>query len=217
MITDNSLIKTAILDDKTLFEKAQNGDIECRNILLEKNLGLCHQIAHEFSASFEHNEAVNICVLSMIRAIETYNSTAKFSTYACVIMRRKLIEILRTNKKYEKESSLQTMLGDRTDDNKLQYERILDSGESVEGNLFKKCILHYTKLAIDIAKETSSDRDFKAFVRFYGLDGKEPKSATQIARELHLSLAAVKQIMYNMRGKIRKRFKKMGLTAENVL
>ncbi len=214
-----SLIQNCLNDEKELFIKAQHGDIVSRNILVERNLGLCHKVAMEFHSTFEHDEAVNICAMAMIRAVETFNLdfSAQFSTYACVVMRRKLLEIIRSIQSHERPSSLETMLGEHNKESKLQFENLLDSGERVDECVLKNDYRQYTRLAVNIAKATSSERDFKIFIAYYGLDGKEEKSTTQIARELNINQGTVKHILYTVRGKIKKHFISLGLNAENVL
>lgn len=213
------LIKNYIDDEKTLFEKAQHGDIASRNILVEKNLGLCHKVAREFHKSFEHDEAVNILAIYLIRAIETFKTDANinFSTYAYVILRRRLLEIIRNSAKREVETSLDAMLGERDEDNKLQFEKILNSGEHIDDNLCKKEKVHNFEMAVRSAKESSSARDYKIFKSYYGIGCEAGKSTRQVAHEFEVSQCVVINALKKIRENIKEEFLKLGLNAENVL
>lgn len=71
-----------------LIEKAQAGEKEAREVLIEQNLGLVHHIVRRFlGRGYEAEDLFQIGVIGLIKAIDKFNTeySVQFSTYAVPI------------------------------------------------------------------------------------------------------------------------------------
>lgn len=70
---------------KDLIQKAQAGDVEAKEIIVEKNFNLVRSIVHRFiGRGYEWDDLFQIGCIGLIKAIERFdlNFSVKFSTYA---------------------------------------------------------------------------------------------------------------------------------------
>src|SRR5690554_4640527 len=68
-----------------LIEKAQNGDVEARDILVRKNIALVKSLVKKFlNRGYEYDDLFQLGSIGLIKAIQNYDSkyNVRFSTYA---------------------------------------------------------------------------------------------------------------------------------------
>ncbi len=96
----NKAIKERL--NKTLTVKAQSGCVESRNLLIESNQGLIHDIVKKYNCSgFEYNDLFNQGILGFIRAISKFDTTKGIliNTYATRWVRTFIDEYALSNKR----------------------------------------------------------------------------------------------------------------------
>ena len=72
--------------EKEHFLKYKAGDLESRNILIERNLRLVAHIVKKYYTTYkDQDDLISIGTIGLIKAIDTYNTEngARFATYAC--------------------------------------------------------------------------------------------------------------------------------------
>lgn len=86
---------TTIAEDTTLAARIQSGDIEARNELVLKNMGLVYRLAHQFSryTNLQTDDLIGVGTVGLIDAANRFNpGKAKFSTYANHWIRKELLK-----------------------------------------------------------------------------------------------------------------------------
>ena len=84
--------------DAELFRQAREGDVQARNALVRKHLGLAHRIVRAYQRCADPDDLMQVAVLGMMRAIETYDpERAAFSTYSFCWMRSEITRYLARN------------------------------------------------------------------------------------------------------------------------
>ena len=82
----NSFPKPLTLEEeREMLERFSNGDIEARNILIERNLRLVAHIVKKYSNHIKDAEdLISVGTIGLIKAISTYNTDkgTKLATYA---------------------------------------------------------------------------------------------------------------------------------------
>ena len=81
-----------------LIARAQEGDREAREVLIEKNLGLVHHIVKRFSGrGYEMEDLFQIGTIGLIKAIDKFDLSyeVKFSTYAVPMISGEIKRFLR--------------------------------------------------------------------------------------------------------------------------
>ena len=117
-------------DDKLindLFKKAQNGDREARNTLVEKNFGLVISVAKGYNRSkFNHEVIKQEGAIGLIKAINKFDPERgiKFSTYAWYIIKGEI-------QRYIRDRNENVHVKIKTTDMALYY-KILDAKKTLE-------------------------------------------------------------------------------------
>ena len=72
-------------EERMYLARAAEGDLEARNILIERNLRLvAHIMKKYYSQSADQEDLISIGTIGLMKAVDTFDSTrrARFSTYA---------------------------------------------------------------------------------------------------------------------------------------
>ncbi|NBH25796.1 SigB/SigF/SigG family RNA polymerase sigma factor [Lachnospiraceae bacterium] len=85
-------------ENAVLIERAQAGEKEAREVLIEQNLGLVRHIVKRFSGrGYETEDLFQIGVIGLIKSIDKFNTSydVKFSTYAVPLITGEIKRFLR--------------------------------------------------------------------------------------------------------------------------
>ena len=106
------------------FLKYKDGDLESRNILIERNLRLvAHIVKKYYTAYKDQDDLISIGTIGLIKAIDTYNieNGARFATYACTCVKNEILMYFRSIKKIQCETSIYDSIDVDKDGNPLTY------------------------------------------------------------------------------------------------
>jgi RNA polymerase sporulation-specific sigma factor len=101
-------------EESHYLEKAKNGDLSARNVLIEHNLRLVAHISKKFDgASNDKDDIISIGTIGLIKAINTFdmNKGTKLATYAARCIENEILMHLRATKKNKGEVSLYDPIG----------------------------------------------------------------------------------------------------------
>lgn len=85
-------------DNNALLHKAQQGDIEARNILFESNLGLVYMVLERFkNTSYDYDDLFQVGSIGLLKAIDKFDFSfnVRFSTYAVPMIIGEIKKFLR--------------------------------------------------------------------------------------------------------------------------
>lgn len=174
--------------------KAQKGDEEARNKLIEHNLRLVVFIAKKFENCRETLEdLVSIGSIGLIKGINTYkvDKNIRLATYASRCISNEILMFIRKNKKRNKDISLEDALTYDGEGNELHLEDIVGTSEDLVQKEYEKMV------DIDCLKkfiETLSERDKKIMVMRYGLNKGEEYTQKEVANILGISQSYISRI-----------------------
>ena len=86
------------MENAVLIKKAQAGEKEAREVLIEQNLGLVHHIVKRFlGRGYEAEDLFQIGVIGLMKSIDKFNVTydVKFSTYAVPLITGEIKRFIR--------------------------------------------------------------------------------------------------------------------------
>lgn len=89
-------------EEKIYLEKMIKGDIEARNILIERNLRLVAHIAKKYSwCNIDQDDLISIGTIGLIKGINSFNldKNIKLATYTARCIENEILMVLRANKK----------------------------------------------------------------------------------------------------------------------
>lgn len=195
-------------EEKKYLALCRNGDEEARRILIEHNLRLVAHIAKKYSptAGNDVDDLISIGTIGLIKAIDSFDESKniRLATYASRCIANEILMVMRAGRKRHKEVSLQDPIGTDNEGNTISLLNIICSDDDdIDDEVLLK--MHTCKLygAID---KLLDEREKKIIIMRYGLDGNEPVTQREIAKQEHISRSYVSRIETKVIGKLREEF-----------
>ena len=182
-------------EEKECFEKMKNGDKEAEDKLIKHNLRLVAHIVKKYKfAKIEQDELISVGSIGLMKAIKTYDTEKgnSFSTYASRCIQNEILMMVRSQRKFINEVSLEDKVKTDKDGNEVSLIDVLeDSSEHVESKAETRII--YQKI-VKIIKETLNEREREIVYLRYGIGGDIPKTQNEVAKQLNISRSYISRI-----------------------
>lgn len=207
--TGNSFPKPLTTEEELYYlKKCKNGDIDARNILVEKNMRLVAHIAKKYgTSSLEYEDMLSIGAIGLIKAINTFDFEKgnKLGTYASRCIDNEILMVIRNIKKSANDVSLDEPIGKDKEGNEITFIDIITSDdEDVVENVTKK---GYIKKLYDIIDDVLSEREKMIIVYRFGLYDTDTMTQQELADELNISRSYISRIEKKALNKLRKALK----------
>lgn len=195
------------LDSETeleLIEKAENGDTDAKNKLIEHNLRLVVYICKKFSGTnVDMEDLIGVGSIGLIKAVNSFklDKNIKLATYASRCIENEILMHLRKTSRLKAEVSLDEPLTVDSDGNELVLGDIL----SVESDSVTKDIEKSTekKLLWQCLNKLNSKEKEIMILRF-GLSSEGEKTQKEVADQLGISQSYISRIEKKIVGKLKK-------------
>lgn len=176
----------------TLYEE---GDLEAKNILVERNLRLVAHIAKKYASTGKNpDDLISIGTIGLIKSVNTYNrsKSVRLATYAAKCIENEILMNIRTTKKTKIEVSINDPIGTDKDGNEISFNDILGTDtDSIIDDIDKKM---QVKKLYEVISCLLKDREQSVIMKRFGLAGDEPKTQREVAKELGISRSYVSRI-----------------------
>lgn len=191
-----TFLKPLTPDEELVYlQKYHAGDLEAKNVLIERNLRLVAHIVKKYQNSEEDSEdLISIGTIGLIKAVSTFNPNkgSRLATYAARCIDNELLMMLRSRKKTSREISLYEPIGNDTEGNEIH---LLDLLESHDPDVVEQISFHEnSKKLYEYFQTALSEREQKIICMRYGLDGKKEYTQKEIAGMLGISRSYVSRI-----------------------
>ena len=182
-------------EEEEMLQGMKNGDVACRNRLIEHNLRLVAHVVKKYGNSgFEADDLISIGTIGLIKAIDSFNQDKgiRLATYASRCIENELLMLFRSSRKQSREIYLSDPIGSDKEGNTIQLLDVcvaeeIDFAEQLE----EKQNLSKLQYYID---KILTEREKEIIVLRYGLcDGKEI-TQREIADRLQISRSYVSRI-----------------------
>ena len=173
----------------------QDGDMDAKNILVEKNLRLVAHIVKKYAGSGrDTDELIAIGIVGLVKAVNTFKADkgSRLGTYAARCIDNELLMMLRTERKLNREISLYEPIGTDKEGNEISLLDVLFT-ES-------ESIFDQVDFGIEIKKlyekigRVLKPREKLILRMRYGLDNTEEKTQREIAEQMGISRSYVSRI-----------------------
>ena len=194
-------------EERECLEQWAQGDLSARNRLVEHNLRLvAHIIKKYYTQASNQEDLISIGTIGLIKAISTFDPcrTSKLSTYAARCIDNELLMMLRARKKRSREVSLYEPIGTDREGNEISLLDIIESPpvDVVEDCFQKDSISHL----LSHIPQILTQKEYEVICCRYGLNGQDPLTQREIARNLSISRSYVSRIEKNALRKLRTLF-----------
>lgn len=182
-------------EEESYLIKLKSGDLNAKNILVERNLRLVAHIVKKYSyPGKDIDDLISIGTVGLIKAIDSFDYTkgTRLATYAARCIENEILMLIRNNKKSKGEVYLQDPIGIDKEGNEISLLDVLSSEED--------SILEIVESKIQIKKlynkinSSLHERERLIIEMRYGLIDGKAKTQREIAKLLGISRSYVSRI-----------------------
>jgi RNA polymerase sporulation-specific sigma factor len=191
-------------EERHYLELAAKGDLDARNILIERNLRLVAHIMKKYYAqTADQEDLISIGTIGLIKGIETFNMEkgARLATYAARCVENEILMYFRSQKKSAQDVSLSDLIETGADGAVLSLMDVISDDTDLGSQVEKRQLLK--KLCVQIDKALT-DQERQVIALRYGLGGNPPLRQRQVAQITGISRSYVSRIEKKALEKLRK-------------
>ena len=181
-------------EERVYLARSAAGDLEARNILIERNLRLvAHIMKKYYTQTADQEDLISIGTIGLIKGISTFDASkgARLATYAARCVENEILMYFRSQKKTAGDVSLSEYLETGKDGNALSLMDVICSDEDLFTNLSTKEA--HAKL-YEIMEKVLTPREKTVVALRYGLGGQTPRTQREIAEHCNISRSYVSRI-----------------------
>ncbi len=181
-------------EEKHYLELAAQGDLQARNILVERNLRLvAHIMKKYYTQTADQEDLISIGTIGLIKGISTFDAGkgARLATYAARCVENEILMFFRSNRKSASDVSLSEMIETGKDGNALSLMDVLCSDEDLFERMSDQEIYRKLYRKID---ECLTPRERNIITLRYGIGNRKPLTQRQIAEQCGISRSYVSRI-----------------------
>lgn len=175
-------------------DRAAQGDLEARNILVERNLRLvAHIMKKYYTQTSDQEDLISIGTIGLIKGISTFDASkgARLATYAARCVENEILMHFRAQKKSSQDVSLSDYIETGNDGAALSLMDVV--GEDTD-LLEKICAQEQISQVRKAVLERLDDRERQVIVLRYGLGGRPAQRQREVANNLGISRSYVSRI-----------------------
>lgn len=173
---------------------AAQGDLEARNVLIERNLRLVAHIMKKYYAMVSDQEdLISIGTIGLIKGITTFDGSkgARLATYAARCVENEILMHFRAQKKSAQDVSLSDFIETGTDGAALSLMDVVSEDCDLLEQVSGKEQARQLRRAVE---DCLTEQEHQVIVLRYGLDGQNPKRQREVAKITGISRSYVSRI-----------------------
>lgn len=181
-------------EERQYLARARDGDLEARNILIERNLRLvAHIMKKYYTQTSEQEDLISIGTIGLIKGITTFDPDkgVRLATYAARCVENEVLMTFRAQKKSAQDVSLSDYIETGTDGAALSLMDVV----AEDGDLLEQ--VANRELAQQLRRAVSdclTDQERQVIDLRYGLSGQPPQKQREVARITGISRSYVSRI-----------------------
>lgn len=181
-------------EEAEYLNRLKHGDQEAREKLITHNMRLVAHVVKKYSGSAETDDLISVGSIGLIKAINTFNPQkgTGLATYTARCIENEILMLLRANKKFKNDVSLNEPVGSDKDGNELTLIDLLCAKEEEVFQRVDKSI-EREKL-LNTMKTILTKREFTVMCLRYGLKGSRTYAQREVAAMLKISRSYISRI-----------------------
>ncbi|MBS5670668.1 MAG: RNA polymerase sporulation sigma factor SigK [Oscillospiraceae bacterium] len=193
-------------EEQEYLEKAAAGDLEARNILIERNLRLVAHIMKKYYAqTSDQEDLISIGTIGLIKAVSTFDAGKgiRLATYAARCVENEILMHFRSQRKSASDVSLSDYIETGKDGTALSLMDVVCQDDDLFDRVSNREDVRLLRQYID---QVLDPREQKVLTLRYGLDGKEPLPQREVAQQCNISRSYISRIEKKALEKLRSAF-----------
>ena len=197
-------------EERLYLEKAAQGDLQARNVLIERNLRLvAHIMKKYYTQTADQEDLISIGTIGLIKGITTfdYSKGVRLATYAARCVENEILMYFRSQRKSSQDVSLSDYIESGSDGAALSLMDVV----AEEGDLLESIPDREMARTLTGAVRTHlSEQERQVIVLRYGLEGQQPLRQREVADVTGISRSYVSRIEKRALEKLRKALEASG-------
>ena len=194
-LSTGSFPKTLTKDEERYYlDLASKGNLEARNILIERNLRLvAHIMKKYFTQTADQEDLISIGTIGLIKGISSFDVSkgARLATYAARCVENEILMYFRSQRKSSQDVSLSDYIETGSDGAELSLMEVIGSDEDLLETVSAKEAAERVRLAVNTCL---TEQECCVIKMRYGLDGQAPKRQREVAQRTGISRSYVSRI-----------------------
>lgn len=181
-------------EERDYLARAAEGDLEARNILIERNLRLvAHIMKKYYTQASDQEDLISIGTIGLIKGISTFQPEkgTRLATYAARCIENEILMHFRGQKKSATDVSLSDYIETGKDGTSLSLMDVVCSDEDVFEQLSEQELIGRMSRAVQTVLEP---REREILRMRYGLSGASPLTQREVAEQCGISRSYVSRI-----------------------
>lgn len=191
-------------EEREYLSRSAQGDLEARNILIERNLRLVAHIMKKYYAiAADQEDLISIGTIGLIKGITTFDHTkgARLATYAARCVENEILMHFRSQRKSSQDVSLSDYIETGADGTSLSLMDVVSDQEDLTDSIYRKESAKQIRNAVE---QCLTDQEKLVICLRYGLDGEPPQRQREVALRTGISRSYVSRIEKKALEKLRK-------------
>ena len=191
-------------EEKYYLKLASEGDMEARNVLIERNLRLvAHIMKKYYAVTSDQEDLISIGTIGLIKGISTFDGSkgARLATYAARCVENEILMHFRSQKKSAQDVSLSDLIETGDDGAALSLMDVIGEEEDLLEAISNREQVAKVRKAVETAL---SDQERQVILLRFGLGGVKASRQREVAQMLGISRSYVSRIEKRALGKLRK-------------
>lgn len=181
-------------EERDYLARVAEGDLEARNILIERNLRLvAHIMKKYYTQASDQEDLISIGTIGLIKGISTFQPEkgTRLATYAARCIENEILMHFRGQKKSATDVSLSDYIETGKDGTSLSLMDVVCSDEDVFDQLSEQELIGRMSRAVQTVLEP---REREILRMRYGLSGATPLTQREVAEHCGISRSYVSRI-----------------------
>ena len=190
--------------EREYLRRSAQGDLEARNILIERNLRLVAHIMKKYYAiASDQEDLISIGTIGLIKGITTFDTSkgARLATYAARCVENEILMYFRSQRKSSQDVSLSDYIETGSDGAALSLMDVVSDQEDLADSICRKENAIRVRRAVE---NCLTDQEQMVIRLRYGLDGEIPLRQREVADKTGISRSYVSRIEKRALEKLRK-------------
>lgn len=191
-------------EEQYYLELAAKGDLEARNVLIERNLRLVAHIMKKYYAqTSDHEDMISIGTVGLIKGISTFDAAkgVRLATYAARCVENEILMYFRSQRKSSQDVSLSDHIDTGADGATLSLMDVVAEDSDLLEIVSERESVRSLHKAV---AATLTEQERQVVVLRYGLGGEPPMRQREVAKMTGISRSYVSRIEKRALQKLRK-------------
>ena len=191
-------------EEQHYLDLVAQGDLEARNILIERNLRLvAHIMKKYYSQTADQEDLISVGTIGLIKGISTFDATkgARLATYAARCVENEILMYFRAQRKSSQDVSLSDYIDTGTDGAALSLMDVVGEEEDM---LETVCRKESVAKLVGAVEQVLTEQERQVICLRYGLGYNAPLRQREVAQITGISRSYVSRIEKRALQKLRK-------------